>query len=175
MHELAYFLDMAPLKYICDAPIDYPDRVYSVEYELLLIQAQIKLQPNEDSSILSPMANGLFLYIYTNLRLTPVGSQIRRTLVENLKASLLEIDLLTLNESFPAELVWLLFMGGTAASEQDQERPWYIQQLRRILDINGWCEWNWTSIAGLLKGVLWIERVFMDNCERFFQEFWIMR
>lgn len=178
MHQLAFFLDKTTKKFITDAPIMYPERIYSIEYDLLFLELKNRLGCSKPPTLtllasqcfITSLIHGLFLYIYTNLRYTPVGGRIRHTLAIRLMNHLQQTDISALNGPFAVELLWLLFLGGTAMGAGEEGRDWYSEQLWWSLRINSWSDLDWVEIAGLLKGFLWIGQAFFKQCEVFFQE-----
>ncbi|KAH6695879.1 hypothetical protein BKA61DRAFT_662580 [Leptodontidium sp. MPI-SDFR-AT-0119] len=171
-HELAHFLDVIPPKdinYLNEA--SYPDRVYSIEHHVLELLAQNDIIIDDSpAGIITPLLHSLLLYTYTNLRLTPVGGQIRRTLVGRLRMNLEATELTVLNCSFAAELMWMLFLGGTSASQGSEDRKWFKEQLWWVLNRNSALEWTWEQTSGVLKGVLWLEKSFLEGCQTFWVE-----
>lgn len=170
-HELTHFLDVIQSKdisYLNDA--SYPDRVYSIEHHILELLAQNDIiMDDSPARIITPLLHSLLLYTYTNLRLTPDGGQIRRTLVGRLRMSLEATELTVLNCSFAAELMWMLFLGGTAA-QGGEERKWFKEQLWWVLNQNSALEWSWEQMSAVLTGVLWLERGFLEGCQGFWAE-----
>jgi len=170
-HELAHFLDTIPpedISYLNEA--SYPDRVYSIEHHILQLLAQNDIIMDESPArIVTPLLHSLLLYTYTNLRLTPVGGQIRQRLVGRLRMSLEATELTILNCSFAAELMWMLVLGGSAAAQGGEDRKWYKEQLWWVLNQNSALEWRWEQMTGVLKDVLWLERGFLEGC----RDFWV--
>ncbi len=171
-HELAHFLDIIPPKdidYMNEA--SYPDRVYTIEHRLLMLLDQNDMELEESPAcVITPLLHSLILYTYTNLRLTPVGGKIRQLLVSRLKDNLEAIDLTVLNYSFPTELMWMLFLGGTAAVPGSEERQWFKEQLWWVLNRNNALEWGWERTGGALKRVLWLEKAFFESCQLLWAE-----
>ncbi|KAH7306056.1 hypothetical protein BKA65DRAFT_559904 [Rhexocercosporidium sp. MPI-PUGE-AT-0058] len=170
-HELAHFLDVIPPKdinYLNEA--SYPDRVYSIEHHVLELLGQNDIIMDDSPAlIVTPLLHSLLLYTYTSLRLTPVGGQIRRRLVGRLRINLEAIELTILNCSFAAELMWMLFLGGTAANQSSEDRKWFKEQLWWVLNRNSALEWTWEYTSSVLNGVLWLEKGFLENC----RDFWV--
>jgi hypothetical protein len=127
-HELAHFLDSIPPKDISLINIaSYPDRVYTVEHQVLHLLSQNEFQPSPSelpstACIIKPLLHALLLHIYTSLRLSPVAPKIRGTLVTRLYGCLNAADLAALNQDFAAELAWMYFLGGTSAIHGSKER-----------------------------------------------------
>jgi hypothetical protein len=81
--------------------------------------------------------------------------------VENLRRA----NIASLNENFPNELRWIIFLGGGAASRGTPEREFFIQIL---LECGCRREWgSWENIVLLLKGM---EGAFLGRCEEFWHE-----
>ncbi|KAH9221865.1 hypothetical protein DL95DRAFT_381644, partial [Leptodontidium sp. 2 PMI_412] len=98
LHSLAAFIDhTAPYGIVALEQASYPDRAYMVEYVLLDLISHSHTHPPTTSpthhvtgavGIIAPLLHALLLYIYSNIRLTPVGGRIRRTLASRLRAFL---------------------------------------------------------------------------------------
>ena len=103
-HELAHFLDNVQLKDISLINLaSYPDRVYTVEHQILHLLSQNEFQPSPSelpstACIIKPMLHALLLHIYTSLRLSPVAPKIRGTLVARLYGCLNAASLVALNQ-----------------------------------------------------------------------------
>lgn len=171
-HELAHFLDVIPPKDISHLnEASYPDRVYSIEHHILELLAQNDIIIDDSpAGIITPLLHSLLLYTYTNLRLTAVGGQLRRTLVGRLRINLENTELTVLNCSFAAELMWMLFLGGIAAGQDSEDRKWFKEQLWWVLNRNSALEWNWDQTTSVLKGVLWLEKSFLEGGQTFWLE-----
>lgn len=171
-HQLAHLLDIVPssdVDYLNEA--SYPDRVYTVEHHILtLLATNDEVMDETPARIITPLLHSLLLYVYTNLRLTPVGGQIRRTLVDRLRIQLQNVDVALLNCTLPAEIMWMLFLGGTAAAHGGADRKWFREKLWWTLKTSCAMEWGWDRTGRLLKDVLWLEREFFDDCRMFWIE-----
>lgn len=166
VYELAHFLDNAPPKDpgLLDRA-SFADRIYIIEHKILCAIAHTERTP-EPTSIILPLLHSLLLYIYTNIRLTPVDGPIRFTLISRLRRQIELSDLPTLNAVFPHELRWTLFLGGGAASKGTEERNFFVQKL---LSCGCRREWGtWKIIVLLLKG---FESAFLIRCEDFWSDF----
>jgi hypothetical protein len=176
-HELARFLDSIPLKDIGLINLaSYPDRVYTVEHQVLHLLSQNEFQPSSPlespstACIIKPLLHALLLHIYTNLRLSPVAPKIRGTLVARLYGCLNVTDLVARNQDFPAELVWVGSLGGTSAVAGSKERTWLKEQLRWMMIVNNWHEWEWDMIGEWLRSGLWLENGVLASCGVLWQE-----
>jgi hypothetical protein len=90
LHELSTFLNSTPADEL-PGDANYPDRVYAVEHSIATAVAEAASNKDCDRSEISfILLHSALLFIYTNLRQTPVGGSIRITLVARLR-SVLEI------------------------------------------------------------------------------------
>jgi hypothetical protein len=164
-YELAHFLDTTPSN---DPGLleraSFPDRIYIVEHKLLLLIADNEKHQTRDS-IVMPLLLSLLLYLYTNVRLTPIESQIRLVLICRLQNCLQQCDLSILNREFPHEVRWLHFLGGGAAQRGTPERAWYVRSLVECGCRKGWLLWDHIVLG--LKG---FETAFLQRCEEYWLE-----
>lgn len=169
-YELAHFLDNASTEdpSLLDRAY-FPDRIYIVEHQLLSLIAQAEPQLSRDS-ILLPLMHALLLYIYTNIRLTPVDGRIRLTLISRLQKYVQSSDLRALNFSFPHELRWILFLGGGAASNGTPERAWFVQTM-----VNCGCRREWVKWEHIIMGLKGFDKSFLARCEEYWAQVGIVR
>jgi hypothetical protein len=103
LHELSIFLNLRPAgENELPPEAAYPDRVYSVEHTLLTVLADTAERNN---AIFDALQNSALLFIYSNLRQTPGGGNIRKSILGRLTSCLESIDMQTLVEAYPAEIV----------------------------------------------------------------------
>ncbi|KAL2071899.1 hypothetical protein VTL71DRAFT_13134 [Oculimacula yallundae] len=133
LHELSTFLNLAG-KETEDLPIAacYPDRVYSVEDNLVTALAisreNVSTQHNDIWDVFRHVS---LLYIYTNLRQTPVGGRIRESLSNRLRICMQRIDLEGFRKDLPAELLWILCIG-LAGSQDTSDYQWFLCGMERV-------------------------------------------
>ncbi|CZR57003.1 uncharacterized protein PAC_06892 [Phialocephala subalpina] len=141
LHELSTFLN-----YIGSASEElppeaaYPDRLYTTEHQLLTSLADRRLlicNPSQ-ASIFTILLHAALLYIYTNLRETPVDGALRRTLVARVRSTLDVTEISALMESFPAELLWILSLVILASKSLDDSYWLRMQLLCDIHEIRTW-------------------------------------
>lgn len=86
LHELSTFLNpMGKCRDDLPPGASYPDRVYIVERNILTSIAKANNDKSQNSIFTILLHTGL-LFIYTNLRQTPVGGQIRKSLSNRLRS-----------------------------------------------------------------------------------------
>ncbi|RDW92605.1 hypothetical protein BP5796_01999 [Coleophoma crateriformis] len=135
LHELSVFLNiMGPDQQALPANAAYPDRVYGVEHRIL---TQLAHQAPDSNAVFGPLLHAGLLYIYTNLRQTPVGGEIRQALVARLKTSLMVPDALLPAELYPAELLWASMLGGFAALDPSHRACAVDEDLRCTTQTSG--------------------------------------
>ncbi|VUC22147.1 unnamed protein product [Clonostachys rosea] len=148
LHELSTFLNL-----IGNRPLPwdayYPDRVYEVEYCILLSQFDDTLVADTDAAagIGQLLLHAAILFIYTNLRETPVGGRIRRKLLSRLTGALDCIDLPFHSKTFSAEIIWALLIGAVAATDQTQAE--LLDAARGICAESG--IYTWMEVTEQLK------------------------
>jgi hypothetical protein len=146
LHELSTFLNCAST-HILPWDAAYPDRVYEVEYQILLALFDDCVVAEFDEKIMIGIVllhSGL-LFIYTNLRETPVGGVIRDRLLLRLRAALASIDLPSCSKSFLAEILWVLFLGACASTGSMQAH--FLDEIRKTC-LNGQIQ-SWLEIRQL--------------------------
>lgn len=139
LHQLSTFLNVShPRRLPWEAA--YPDRLYEVEYHLLnaLFDDQIVATTEEQLCIGQLLLHAGLLFIYTNLRETPVGGAIRCRLLTRLKAALAGITLPA--PIFMAEMLWVFLLGASACIGSD--RAYFVEQLRHLTATCNVASWS---------------------------------
>lgn len=161
LHELSTFLNL-----IGNRPLPwdayYPDRVYEVEYCILLSQFDDSLVTQLDATagIGQLILHAALLFIYTNLRETPVGERIRRKLLFRLTCALDCIDLSFHSQTFCPEILWALLIGTLAATDQGQAD--LLSAAKRICIENG--IHTWTEVMEQLEAMPSLVESCMVKC-----------
>ncbi|CAG9939634.1 unnamed protein product [Clonostachys rosea f. rosea IK726] len=161
LHELSTFLNL-----IGNRPLPwdayYPDRVYEVEYCILLSQFDDSLVTELDATagIGQLLLHAALLFIYTNLRETPVGGRIRRKLLFRLTCALDCIDLSFHSQTFCPEILWALLIGALAATDQGQTD--LLNAAKGICIENG--IHTWTEVMEQLKAMPSLVESCMVKC-----------
>ena len=164
LYNLAEFLDIVPttdpslLHRSC-----YSDHVYVVEHKILQFLRGGTLDRHP---ILLPLMHSFLLWLYTNIRLTPRGGQIRLILVARLKTYIGRLNLGNVNHSNPNELRWMLFLGGASSCKGGNHREWFVSTMSEIGPAAWWQD-GWSTISWMLKG---FEKTFLDECYEFWTE-----
>ena len=157
LHQLTTFLNSVDDG---ELPWDacYPDRVYEVEYTiaLSLYDDHVIAENDEKAEVGRLLLQAALLYIYSNLRQTPVGGTIRKTLLWRLRALLNSMDLAYHSKRFTAEMLWVLIIGiSSAAGATQAEFLDDTQELCVEAQIGSWME-----VTDILKSM----PVFLDTC-----------
>lgn len=157
IHYLSFILDSITLNDTTTlAKISYIDRIYRVEYLILgLLNAENDRKLTGGVPVLRVLLRAILLYIYTSLRETPVGSGNRQRLVKYLMHDLKQTDILLLFETCPAEMLWILFLGGSVAMAGPY-RLWFIAQLVPLFHRAGVDSWG--NASCWIDSFLWLER-----------------
>ena len=176
LHELSTFLNLARHDAIlCYA--GYPDRVYVIEHSILTLLARISSRSCSLSSIgiIRTLLIAGLMFIYTNLRQTPVGHGIRRRLTERVKSSLMTH---TENQSLlvsqlPAEMLWMAIIAGTSTSQQTKtdghDHEWYTALIKGICLANGL--WTWNEVERFCACMPMLETSFSLSCREYWKVF----
>ncbi|KAH7037020.1 uncharacterized protein B0I36DRAFT_358773, partial [Microdochium trichocladiopsis] len=200
LHELATFLNSWSLP---DLPWDaaYPDRLYEVEYRVLLAlfngngnddeEPRLAVQPAGSylSQSQSPsqrlgviLLHAMLLFIYTNLRETPVGGVLRARLLRRLRDALAAAattgDDLLLDDivcTFPEEMLWVSLVGaataaaapcGSIASVHEQDLvPAILSQIRLKHGL-----WQWEEARLYLRRMPTFTTDFRTGCIKALEE-----
>lgn len=108
----------------------YPDRLYAVEYRILLALFGDDSSANVHSrqlfsdttipgqqQLCTVLLHAMLLFIYTNLRETPVGGVLRARLIQRLQNALIMTGMVDdLASRFPEEMLWVSVLGTAATA-----------------------------------------------------------
>jgi len=167
LNDLATLLNAYPNGVGQELPtsIQYPDRVYVTEHEIVSILYTKSEMPvvNEEATssriIVEIFLHACLLYIYTNLRQTPVGGAMRRTLSARLKSCIQRaIDLDALLDEFSTEMLWVCMMGLATAGDNE----FWILVMNRISSRK--TRQTWSDIEKELLNMPVLEKVFEESC-----------
>ncbi|KAH8801376.1 fungal-specific transcription factor domain-containing protein [Xylogone sp. PMI_703] len=161
MHQLATFLNhMESDKLPWDA--SYPDRVYIVEHKILTWLATHSAIGVGNTDISTILAHAALLYIYTNLRQTPVGARIRGRLCMRLKSVLENADANLATGPSTSEMLWILFLGAFAANDV-VSKTWFLVNLKsKCLSRN---MLTWEDISAHLNSLPVFETACLQGCK----------
>ena len=175
LHTIAMFLDFAnPKNTAILQNTAYVDHVYLAEHKGLMLMAQYKTSPpiflpvdmNPKETLIIPLLlQALMLYIYTNIRLTPVSGSIRSTLVCRIQLSVAEMPVPMLDvlfEAFPHEVFWIMFLAGSSSVENNQ-KIYFVGHLKWMCE-NLALE-CWGDIEDKLGRFLWLHEQFLHRCK----------
>lgn len=163
LHNLSTFLNSVGSQ---ELPWDaaYPDRVYEVEYQLLasLFDDEITAENLSQRQIGTVLFHSMLLFIYTNLRETPVGGAIRMRLLKRLKIVVEnnDIDVAQMVQDFPSEMLWTCLLGAAGAPGPVQA-PFHAL-LRRISYEHNVHTWH--EAREYLKSVPVFAACFSEKC-----------
>lgn len=166
LHALALFLDRTdPRDVDILHDVAYADRACLVEYQTLMMTAQYINPPVHSKEMVLPLLfQALLLYIYTNIRLTPVGSNLRSAVIGRIKQYVSSIPNSTLKDlvtDFPNEMLWLFFLTGSSAVES--ESRWFFKSnLVWICMSQGLASWGGVNFQ--LKRFLWLRTSCLERC-----------
>jgi len=173
LHELGTFLNVTHSDaMLCYA--SYPDRVYTIEHSILTLLERVSMRP------CSPVGIGVMktfliaglLYIYTNLRQTPVGHGMRRRLATRIKKcheqnpeshSLMATEML-------AETLWTMLLAGTVTSQQrllHSDNQWFASLIKKICLGN--CLRTWNEVETFCACMPVLEASFASSYKEYWQ------
>lgn len=175
LHELGTFLNVAKSDaLLCHAA--YPDRVYTIEHSILtlLVKAPNRICTPSSISVIRILLTAGLLFIYTNLRQTPVGHGIRRRLATRIKKGLEQHcqSQSLIAAQLPAEILWTMIIAGTVASQQPLLRSddeWYSSLIRKVCLANGL--WTWAEVENFCECMPVLEASFGLNCNEYWRMF----
>lgn len=167
LHELSTFLNLVG-KESDDLPVEacYPDRVYTVEHNILTSLYVSQSSPQgQRSNIWDILRHASLLFIYTNLRQTPVGGQIRKSLSNRLQLCMQDADLRVYKVDLPAEMLWVLCIG-LVGTQDTSDYHWFLGCVERISveHLIG----SWEEVLSFCGAMPALER----NCARKCESLW---
>lgn len=169
LHQLATFLNVSGET---ELPFEaaYPDRLYSVEHRVLCLLNEEELAVNtgyDVHGIISILLRVSLVYIYTNLRQTPIGGKLRQRLVEQLQLFLEFSNLTFCMATFPAEILWTLFLG-TFAATGTVYKNYFLEKIRLLCQENRLSTWD--EICCYFHGLPVFELSCMQGCKKMWME-----
>ncbi|KAH6713438.1 hypothetical protein BKA61DRAFT_74860 [Leptodontidium sp. MPI-SDFR-AT-0119] len=167
LHELSTFLNLVG-KESDDLPVEacYPDRVYTVEHNILTSLYVSQSSPQgQRSNIWDILRHASLLFIYTNLRQTPVGGQIRKSLSNRLQLCMQDADLRVYKVDLPAEMLWVSCIG-LVGTQDTSDYHWFLGCVERISveHLIG----SWEEVLSFCGAMPALER----NCARKCESLW---
>lgn len=152
----------------------YPDHLYIVENKVLclLSEEEQKVINNayhhRQKDIIELLLQVSLLYIYTNLRQTPMGGKLRRNLVWRMKDFLNDCsNLPLLMAAFPAEMLWTLSISAFAATGTDYQ-CYFNERIRILCYENGLLRTD--QIVQFLTSLPALENSCLKACENIWME-----
>ncbi|KAE9989238.1 hypothetical protein Vi05172_g4282 [Venturia inaequalis] len=154
--------------------LNISNAVYSVEHRLLSVRSDLLIHTEDnrfgyDFSMAPTMA--AHLYLHLGIRELPSKARMHRILLDTLVASLLVFsveDVLPspIDVSLPI-LMWVLFVGATAASSEIQ-RSYFVTRLQEITLILGILDLK--QFSGQLGEVMYAEKFYEKHCPGVWEE-----
>jgi len=148
----------------------YPDRLYTVEHTIttaLTKELQYARLGRDNHSIFHTVLHASLLFIYTNLRQTPVGGAIRNALVNRLQNHLEQLDKDDMADRFPAVMLWVFHLGLVTAAWTPSGLFWtgFLRRvcLERRLE-------SWRDVEKEMEGLPIFENVYRGMCEMAWNE-----
>jgi len=161
LHELSTFLNLSESE-TDELPVEacYPDRVYTVEHSILT-PLYDSVDPNRSNDIWNILRHASLLFIYTNLRQTPVGGEIRKSLSGRLRLALQSAELRSLRD-FPAEMLWISCLGLVGAQDTINHR-YFLSCVKSICTESS--IGSWTEVIGFCRSMPTFERSCATKCK----------
>jgi hypothetical protein len=119
------------------------------------------LSTSENSGIENCVRLGALIYTNIVLRKMPCASAVLQRLTKELKNLLYDTDFGTDWEGKRLLLLWVLFQGGAAATEEET-RKWYLAHLVR--ECHELRLQTWSEVHGILDGFLWARCDLVKRC-----------
>jgi len=179
-HSIAMFLEFANLKHTSVLQdVAYLDHVYYAEHTNLMLMAQYRTISSsffpvdinsEETFILPLLFQALMLYIYTNIRLTPIEASIRSILVDRIQVTVAKLPFAVLDvlfETFPHEVIWIMFLAGSSSVENTHRR-YFIGHLKWMC--KSLALMYWEEIKEKLRHFLWLHKHFLQRCKDLWTE-----
>ncbi|KAN0095202.1 Fungal specific transcription factor domain containing protein [Hyaloscypha variabilis] len=178
LHQLSTFLNLTP-RPEQDLPQEaaYPDRVYLVEHQILTLLANyaipsFSLNPDNEAlvseSVIEILLRASLLYIYTNLRQTPVGGRLRQALVFELWSCLERVGMWRLGDVFAREMLWVVCVGVVGSVSTDEHAS-FLEHLRGFCTDLGLV--GWEDVVDFCGCMPVLERACLERfrgiCERY--------
>jgi hypothetical protein len=148
--------------------------VYSVEHRLLCVRSELSHSTEDrrseyDFSTAPMMA--AHLYLHLGIRELPRTAKMHRLVIDTLVASLLafstdDVAPSSMDISLPI-LMWVLFIGATASSDQIQ-RDYFVTRLQEITLVLG--VMNLQQFVGILKDIMWADKFYEKYCSDVWEE-----
>jgi hypothetical protein len=169
LHDLASILNAFPNGMGQELPVElqYPDRVYTVEHQVIsslhsqTVSSSTTEQLSPSDTVVNILLHACLLYIYTNLRQTPVGGAMRRSIAARLQETIsLAADINGLMQTYAHEILWVCILGFGTNVERDS----WTDLLMTVVKRQGHksCE----DIGISLGCMPVLERVFKEKTER---------
>lgn len=128
----------------------------AVQHRLVLLPASEELStvPSSKPNIYECCRLAALIFGVAVVYPIPNPHNVLLELVRRLKTAIECLDIGTFRTNLSGVLVWMLVLGGIAASDKP-ERPWFVSQLALIVRRLDIIEWN--SIEDTLESFLWLE------------------
>jgi Fungal specific transcription factor domain len=160
IHYVSAFLNRAKRTEVGkENQMAFSDRVYIIERRLLTLLNEAYGKTDTENEVLDWLYKAILeaalIHIYSTVRGVPVSCGVYAKKVERILNALASIDLLFVSETFPALLVWVLFVGGAAARGRP-ERGSFVAAVGSVS--KGLKLEEWDDIKGVLGRVIVLEK-----------------
>ena len=161
LHELSMFLNLLENEND-ELPVEacYPDRVYSMEHSILTTLYE-GADHKRNNDIWDVLRHASLLFIYTNLRQTPVGGEIRKSLSGRLRLALQSAELQSLRD-FPPEMLWVTCLGLVGAQNTNDHR-YFLRCVESICIKN--LIGSWIEVTDFCRSMPTFERSCATKCK----------
>jgi hypothetical protein len=163
MHCLSVHLDSSGRQQLTyEEQMLYSDMIYLIELRLLTLHNGMILHmafPGVGllDGLHHAACDGASIYINSTLRNIPLCTAMYNPRIRGVKDNLEQINLTYVCEHFPALLLWLLFVAGSAAIGRPQ-RVWFVQQLAAVSAALKLDCWESTKLR--LREFFWFDRLY---------------
>jgi hypothetical protein len=147
-------------------PLAFVEDTFKIQFGLLSIP-EPEFYETDELCQQEALRMGALIFMKETLQEYPLASLGSTNLVRRMKNALSFISDI---KKYAQLLVWLLFMGGIS-SKESLDRVWFIAHLVRVLPKHS----TWENVRGVLKKVLWIEKLYGDPCRDVWKEVEITR
>jgi len=120
------------------------------------------------NGIFGILQNAALLFIYSNLRQTPIGGKIRKSILGRLSSCLESMNVETLVEQFPGEMLWVFVLGALGAEDNSLEQILYSQKAKKISVVRELA--NWSQVVAFLRSMPALETTCMTRSKRVWED-----
>lgn len=147
-------------------PLAFVEDTFEIQFGILSVP-EPELYETDELCLQEALRMGALIFMKESLQEYPLASLGSTNLVRRMKNALSFISDI---KKYAPLLLWLLFMGGIS-SKNTFDRVWFMAHLVRVLPKNS----TWDNVKGVLKKVLWVEKLYDDPCRGLWKEVKITR